>query len=152
MVSAANCIKELLAPDFLISVSAIEIALDAYRQKGTTDEHLIEITEIMLRSINRPEHSLPSLRFYSWRGLTECRMGKKQAKSAIRSGKTGMYGNKNDDHIIRGYLKNYDTVKVEGKKASRKNIEDPLKHRGRVEIRLKLHEFYAANSADGDGA
>ena len=138
VVSALNTISDL-DPNATITVRGIEIALDAYRRTAyTTDEQLAEMTAFMLRHINRPEGANDDPRFYSWRGTPELRYGKKQVERGVLDGKTAMYGNHDDDFVVRGYLKNYDTVRNSNDKAKGKTLlTNPLDHRARIEVRLQ---------------
>ena len=136
IIAAVDTIKDR-DPLAAITVRGIEIAFDAYRRSGTTDDQLAEMTEIMLRGITRPDDTNDVPRFYHWRGTTEFRYGKQGVKSAILQGRTAMYGNAHDDFIVRGYLKSYDTVRGDNGVQKRVTLPDFLAHRARIEIRLQ---------------
>lgn len=135
IISALATVSDLdvAAP---VLLRAIEVAFDAYRQKDTTNAQLAHMVTIMLHQINRPEGSNEAPRFYSWKGTPELRYGKQQAQVAILDSKTAMYGNRDDDYIVRGYLKDYDTHLGENNKLRRCEIANTLEHRARIEVRL----------------
>lgn len=118
-------------------VRGIEIAFDAHRLPGTTHEQLASMVEKMLRGINRPENTNVAPRFYSFKGTPELRFGEESVLSAVRQGFTAMYGNKEDPFIIRGYLKDYDSMLDDKGKSYRATLTNPLAHRARIEVRLQ---------------
>lgn len=132
---ALETIRDCLDLAFEIRVRGIEISFDAYRLAGTTTEQLAEMVVEMLRGINRP--GTAPVRLYKCRGTAKHGAGRQSTLSAVLDGYTGMYGNQRDNFVIRGYLKDYDTVKDANGKGQRVSIDDPLEHRARIEVRLQ---------------
>lgn len=124
-----------------VVIKGIEVAFDAYRASPNgTDAELIAMTATMLHRISRPANTNGAPRLYTWKGTSEQRYGWKHMIPAITAGKTGMFGNHDDNYVVRGYLKNYDTIQTDTQsKPERVDLETD-EHRARVEVRLQGDE------------
>lgn len=136
ITAALDTIKDR-NPLIEVRVRSIEVTFDAYRKSGTTDEELARMTAQMLHEIGRPENANSAPRFYTWRGTAQRRYGKKSLIQGVMQGSTAMYGNADDDFVVRGYLKNYDSVRGDSGKVERITLPNPFEHRARIEVRLQ---------------
>lgn len=136
ITAALNTIRDL-CPVTPVTVRSIEVAFDAYRQPGTTDAELVEMVVTMLHQINRPSGTNDAPRVYKQKGTPELRYGLKALRVPIQNGNTAMYGNKGDDFVVRGYLKDYDTVTSSDGGTQRVNLSNPSDYRARIEVRLQ---------------